>query len=504
MLTPGTGAYEVTVPVVCPKYDWWDCDYRERCLAAAKITHVTDASLPQEGYGLKVAQDGIEISSSDEAGRFHALQTLRQMSELVSTNRLSVPCCTIRDWPVFRWRGLQLDVVRHFFSKTDIKRLMDTMAEYKLNVFHWHLTDDQGWRLDLKSHPELVEYGAVRPCSVRYGTHARWLPPAKNREQEFDADRYGPFFYTREDVQEIVDYARKLHIAVVPEIEMPGHVRAFLAAHPECSCRGSELPRIPCCGWVIEDDVLCAGNDESIRIFEEIFDEVCGMFPDAPYIHIGGDECPRRRWKDCPKCQARIREIGAKDESGLQAWITARLVRHLEAKGRRVIGWDELLAGDVPNTTVGMSWRISAKGGSGTTFVSAAEAAARGHDIVLTPMAYCYFDVHQGIESDPNPYLAPWMDPVTLEKVYSFDPLSGIAESDRGHVLGAQANLWSEATHNITQLEWKAWPRACALSEVLWCGDLKPGFDDFRRRMETRRRDLLSRQVNCAPVRIEK
>lgn len=481
--------------------DWYDFDRLGLCLAETPTTYRTDASLPREGYRIDVRKDGVTIASADPAGAFYARQTLRQLATLTATNAIAIPCCTIEDSPQYRWRGMLLDEARHFFGKEIVKRQIDLMARHKMNVLHWHLTDDQGWRLDIPGHPELVKYGAVRPRSVAFGTHARWLRPGQNLEQEYNTEKYGPHFYTPEDVREVLSYARERHVTVVPEIELPGHVRAFLAAHPECSCRGSELPRIPRCGYSVEEDVLCVGNDESLRLFEEILDRVCEFFPDAPYIHIGGDECPRVRWKCCAKCQARMKTEGLKDENGLQVWITSKMVRHLEARGRRAVGWDEVLAGDVPLSTVGMSWRSSAKGGAGNNYISTAEAVRRGHDMVLSPGAFCYLDKKQGLRDDPYPYYSPWPgNEITMEKAYSFDPSAGIAAGDRGHVLGGQANLWTESTFTAFDLDWKTWPRACAIAEVLWLGDAKPGFGDFRLRMEKHRRRLIADKVNCAPL----
>ncbi|MBR4938631.1 MAG: beta-N-acetylhexosaminidase, partial [Kiritimatiellae bacterium] len=348
-----------------------------------KITVSRDAALPAEGYRLKVSENGIEIVSSGDAGEFYARQTLKQL--MVNYDKREdeesvYTCAEIADAPKYRWRGLMLDDARHFFGKETVKAFIDRLVEHKFNIFHWHLVDDQGWRLEIKSHPELVEYGAVRPCSVKYGTHPSW--PDGKLHFELNNEPYGPFYYTQDDIREILAYAKERHVTVVPEIELPGHVRAMLAAHPEYSCKGDKLPRVPRVYWSIEDDVLCAGNDGGIRLLEEIFDEVCELFPDSPVIHIGGDECPKKRWKECPKCQARMRELGLKDEGGLQAWLTTRFARYLEAKGRRVLGWDEILSGDVPASTIGMSWR-TARHGRGV--MTAGEAARRGHDVVCTP-----------------------------------------------------------------------------------------------------------------------
>ena len=493
------GCYALKVRRPTSAANFYDFDLAGCALDSAKFVRSEDPSLPESGYRLKVSAGGVEIAAPDDAGRFYALMTLRQLAEETGPDSVAIPCCEIRDWPAYRWRGMMIDEARHFLGKTAVKRVIDLMAAHKMNVLHWHLADDQGWRLELKRHPELVEYGAVRPQSVKLGTHARWLPPDGKLSFEYDNEKYGPFFHSQEDVREILVYAKANHVTVVPEIELPGHVRALLAAHPEFSCKG-DLPRVPRVGWSIEDEVLCVGNDAALAFLEDVFDEVCEMFPDTKYIHIGGDECPRVRWKSCPKCQARMRAGGMKDESGLQAWVTSRFVKCLERKGRRAVGWDEILAGDVPKSAVGMTWRLSAKGGAGTAYVSAAEAAHRGHDMVMTPTDSCYLSRRQFESGDPFPYYSPTGPLITLEKAYGFDPASGIPPEDRVHVLGGQASVWGESVFNVFDLEWKTWPRACAIAEVLWAGDRKPGYEDFMRRMKTHRRKLIGQGVNCAPL----
>ena len=500
--TAGAGTLAITSKVSYSYVDWYDFDRVGQCLAEANAVLSRDTALPPEGYAISVSGGGISIVAADGAGEFYARQTLRQLATLTGTNSVSIPCCTVRDWPAFRWRGVLVDEARHFLGKEMLFKIIDTMAMHKLNVLHWHLTDDQGWRLELKRHPELVEYGAARPRSVRFGSHASWKPPEYKMEFDFNSDRYGPFFHSQEDVKEILAYAKARHIVVVPEIELPGHVRALLAAHPEFVCEGAAHGREPAAEWGVQKEVLCVGNDKAVRLFEEVFDEVCELFPDSPFIHIGGDECPRDNWKKCPKCQARIKAEGLSDENGLQGWIVSRMVRHLEKRGKRAAGWDEVLAGDVPKSTVGMVWRSSAKGGAGTEYVSAAEAVGRGHDMVVSPNEFCYLNYMQGLSHDPYPYYSPWYadSPLTLEKAYSFDPCAGIPAECRSRVLGGQFCVWGESTFNIFDFEWKAWPRGCAIAEILWLGDAKPGFDDFLRRMKAHRIRLLDAHVNCAPL----
>ena len=489
---------------------------------ASVIKFEKDASIPCEGYRLEVTPDAIRVWSSDDAGAFYAVQTVEQLAvkkyipdPLRSEVKLresdySVRAVTIEDAPQFRWRGFMIDEARHFLGKEAVLKQIDLMARHKLNVFHWHLVDDQGWRLDLPRHPELVKYGAVRPCSVAYGHGAEWFGKEQVLKYRLNTERYGPYFYSPEDIREVCAYAKARHVTVVPEIEIPGHERALLAARPDLSCRGADaLERIPRVYWSIECDVLCAGNDEAIKYLEGVFDEVCDLFPDSPYIHIGGDECPKKRWKECPKCQSRMKSLGAKDERELQAWFTRHFVGYLGKKGRRTVGWDEVLFGNVPDSVIGMSWRTSAKSGAGGDYVSAQDAAAKGHDMVLTPSSFCYFSRRQGLPEDPFPYYEP--EPfaeqernpqaeLTLETAYGFDPYAGFPAPLRGRILGVQASVWTESIFNRMDFEWKAWPRTCALAEIAWTGPGVFTFADFRKRMRIHRRRLVADRVNCAPL----
>ena len=463
------------------------------CPADTKVVVVRDASVAAEGYRLEIRPASVTLTCSDGAGEAYGRETLRQLRV---DGKNEYVCCDVADAPRYPWRGFMLDEARHFFGKGVVKSVIDQLVRHKMNVLHWHLVDDQGWRLEIKGHPELVEFGATRPQSVKVGAKPAW--PNGELSYELDGERYGPFFYTQEDVREILAYAKARHVRVVPEIEMPGHVRALLAAHPELSCVGEKLPRVPRLFWSIEDDVLCAGNDGAVRLMEEILDEVCELFAESPVIHIGGDECPKMRWKTCAKCQARIKEKGLKDEKALQAWLVTHICRYLEEKGRRVLGWDEVLEGDIPSSTIAMSWRTSRHGPG---VMSAAEAARRGHDVVCTPNTVCYLDHAQGIADDPHAYY--WDSPVTVKRCYWFDPSEGVAEADRRHVLGGQANCWSESMFNRYDLEWKAWPRACAIAEVLWTGAERRDWADFARRLSVHVGRLRRDGVNAASFESE-
>ena len=464
----------------------------------AETTNVTDRidpTLPDEGYRLSIAKDGVTVTSKDDAGRFYARQTLRQLM----TDEGRYPCVEIADAPAFRWRGVMLDEGRHFFGKEEVKRILDLMAQHKYNVFHWHLTEDQGWRLDVPGYPELVRYGAVRPASPKHDATIKWIDRKKDLyTMDLDDATYGPFYYTEADIREIVEYAAARHIDVVPEIEFPGHVCAALAAYPEFACRPENLAgRHPRLVWGIEKEVLCLGNDRALKFMEDVIDYVCRIFP-SRFIHIGGDECPSEHWKDCPRCRARRESEGLDDEKALQPWITRRIVRQIESRGKRAIGWDEYLAGDVPLSAVGIAWRNPKKHKPGEV-VTAGQAAAKGHDMVVALSPLAYLSRPQGLEDDPFQYSKTAA--LTLEEAYGFDPLADVPESARPHILGGQACNWTEYTWNRDDLAWKMWPRACAIAEVLWCGGRKPGYGDFIRRMATHRRRLLRQGVNCAPLK---
>ena len=489
------------VPAPC-ELAWREgtCAYVE-----ADVRYVRDAALPPEGYRLEVTPGGVTVASADDAGAFYARKTLKQLAAgdggragarpsrgASGTPRPTIPCCVIKDAPAFRWRGFMLDEGRHFFGKETVKGLLDQMADHKLNVFHWHLTEDQGWRIDVPRFPELVKYGSVRPESPMHG--------CRGTKGDFrgNGQPYGPYFYTPDDIREILAYAKERFIMVVPEIEVPGHIRALLAAHPEFACKEG-LPRVPCMFNGVQDEVLCAGNDDAIRFMEQVYDEVCALFPGA-YIHIGGDECPKKRWKECPKCQARIKALGLKDEDELQAWVTRHFTDYLAKKGRRTIGWDEILAGNPGTETIVHNWRKPKYG---------IEAAEKGHDVVVSGLGMTYFSVPQGVPDDPFTYLSPKMR-CSLAKAYSFDPCAGMTDAAKKHVLGAECCMWSECVWNEYDLAFKLWPRACAFAETVWTGPVSDvqervppagrDFSDFLRRMAIHRKRLIAAGVNCAPL----
>ena len=463
-------------------------------------TETTDADVPREGYRLTVSSNGVSVVSSDDTGAFYALKTLEQLADKTDGG-FAVRGVEIQDHPSYPWRGVLIDEGRHFFGQRVVQRVIDLMAEHKLNILHWHLTEDQGWRLDVPGFPELVKYGSVRSQSPRPGSP--WHCNAKGiRIMQMDGVRYGPFFYTEQEVRDVIAYAAERHIMVVPEIELPGHVAALLAAHPEFACCPENVAkRDPRVVWGIENEVLCVGNDEAIAFFEKVLDWVCRTFP-APYVHIGGDECPTLRWEKCPKCLARVKAEKMSGVKDLQPWLTRRIVKFLEARGKRVVGWQAVLEGDAPKSLIGIGHGGQARRRDGT-LQPAAEGAVKGHDIISCPSHLTYYYDGQGLD-DPFQYGESGQPfgggKLTLEKAYSFNPLRGVPFEARGHVLGSESCNWSEYTWNEHDLAWKMWPRTCAMAEILWLGEDKPVYSDFISRMKGHRRRLIAAGVNCAPL----
>jgi hexosaminidase len=407
-----------------------------------------------EGYALSVRSDQVIIRALTPAGIFYACQTLLQLLPAAIESKTTVQGqdwtirqVEIEDQPRFPWRGMHLDVGRHFMPIEFIKTYIDLLSSYKLNIFHWHLTEDQGWRIEIKRHPKLIDIGAWR---------------LENGE------RYGGY-YTRTEIQEVVDYARQRFVTIVPEIEMPGHSVAALAAYPELSCTGG--PFTVATTWGIFKDVYCAGNERTFEFLENVLAEVIEMFP-GPYIHIGGDECPKTRWQACPQCQARIAREGLKNESELQSYFIKRVEQFLRANNRRLIGWDEILEGGLaPEATV-MSWR-GVKGGI--------KAARLGHDTVMSPNSYCYFDHYQSLSKREPKAFGGYLP---LRKVYSYEPVPlALTAEQAKHILGAQGNVWTEYMPTPEQVEYMLLPRMCALAEVVWSAQHLRYREDFRARL---------------------
>jgi len=403
----------------------------------------TAAGIPPEGYRIDISARRAQLSAGDDAGLFYGLQTLLQLAD----ERGNLPCVSIEDHPRYRYRGLHLDVCRHFFPVRFIKHYLDWMASCKLNTFHWHLTDDQGWRIEIKRYPRLTEIGGYRTRTQIGGFHEDPIT--------YEQGRYGGY-YTQDEIREVVAYAAERHIAVISEIEMPGHATAALAAYPELACGHGPKSFETSGRWGVLDDVFCPGKEQTFEFLEGVLDEVLELFP-SKLIHIGGDECPRVRWKECPDCRARMEDEGIEDEAGLQTYLTLRIGRHLEAKGRRLIGWDEILDGELAPGAVVMSWR-GTRGGIA--------AARRRHEVIMTPSTYLYFDKKATDSYDEPVSLSSSLLP--LEKIYGYDPDEGIAPEDRRYLLGVQANLWTEFIRTEGRASFQLLPRIYALAEIAW------------------------------------
>ncbi|MGA2244048.1 MAG: beta-N-acetylhexosaminidase [Verrucomicrobiota bacterium] len=433
-----------------------------------------------EGYALSISTTGVVVRATTPAGVFYGAQSLLQLlpPEIFSTNPVAgvawrIPCVQIEDQPRFVWRGFMLDVSRHFFTKADVEQVLDLMSLYKLNTFHWHLVDDQGWRIEIKRYPKLTSQGAWRD-GVGFG-----LDPQSTTAYDRQG-RYGGF-YTQREIREVVAYAAARHITIVPEIEMPGHSSAALAAYPQFACPSAQIST-PTKGGVFRG-VYCAGNDATFAFLGDILDEVTPLFP-GKYIHIGGDEVDKSNWQHCPLCQARIKAENLKDEAELQSWFVRRMEKIVNAHGKIFVGWSEIREGGLAPSATLMDWI-----GGG------AESAASGHDVVMTParpIDYCYFDHYQSTNQAAEPKAIGGYLP--LRRVYEFDPLpEKLAPEFQTHVLGGQANLWTEYVPNFRQVEYMMFPRLGALSEDDWSPKTARDWDDFQKRtaLNEKRLDVL-------------
>lgn len=428
-----------------------------------------DPSLGTEGYRLQIKPAGILLTAQAPAGIFYGVQTLLQLlpPEIQSKQaqpkekRWMIACADITDAPRFAWRGVMLDVSRHWFTKEEVKKLIDEIAQYKLNVFHWHLTDDQGWRIEIKSLPKLTEVGAWRAPRV-----GQWWQ--REPQQPGEKATYGGF-YTQEDVKEVLAYAAERYVRVVPEIDVPGHSVAALVSYPELACmKAPEAVNVGNKFYGEDENTLCVGKEETFEFMDKVLTEVAALFPDE-YVHIGGDECYKGFWHRCPRCQARMRAEGLKDENELQSYFIHRMEALLKAKGKKLIGWDEIIDGGLaPEATV-MSWRGMAGG---------IRAAKANHHVVMTPDTHCYLDLWQGEPSvEPDTYSM-----CRLTDSYQFNPVpDGVAPE---MILGGQGNLWAESVPTFRHAEYMLWPRAWALAEVLWSGPEKTDWKDFYPRVE--------------------
>lgn len=424
------------------------------------------------GYDLSISANKVVIKG-DTTGVFYAFQTLIQLINAQAGSEVKLPFVNITDKPVFPWRGMHLDVCRHFFPISFVKRYIDFLALYKLNTFHWHLTEDQGWRIEIKKYPKLTQVGAYRKGTMI----------GKYSDQKFDTLSYGGF-YTQEEIKEVVKYAQERHITIVPEIEMPGHALAAIASYPFLSCTGKQYDVAK--SWGVFDEVYCP-KDSTFNFLEDVLTEVISLFP-GKYIHIGGDECPKISWKNCERCQNLIKKEKLKDEHELQSYFIRRIEKFVNSKGRQIIGWDEILEGGLaPNASV-MSWR-GIDGGIA--------AAQQKHTVVMSPGKPCYFDHYQSKDIKDEPLAIGGFNP--LDSVYAYEPIpKSLLKEERKYILGAQANVWTEYILNEKQVEYMSLPRMCALAEVLWTKQSNKNYSDFIARLKVHKYLLDQLEVNYA------
>ena len=427
---------------------------------------ITQTISSVEGYQLSVQKDSITLEAKAPNGIFYGMQTLRQMLPLqIEQENLSdvawiLPCVEIEDEPRFAHRGLMLDVCRHFMSKSFIKKFVDMLAYHKMNIFHWHLTDDQGWRIEIKKYPKLTQIGAFRNRTLR-GHYA------SSGERRWDDVRCGGY-YTQDEIKEVIAYAKERFVTIIPEVEMPGHAVAALASYPELSCTGGpfEVEGL----WGVFNDIYCP-KEETFEFLENVLHEVIDIFP-SQYIHIGGDEAPILRWQECTHCQALIKREGLKGERELQSYFIKRIGKFVESRGRKIIGWDEILEGELPSNATVMSWRGEAGG---------VNAAKQGHNVIMTPNTYAYLDYYQ---ADPKTQPLAIGGFLPLEKVYEYNPiLSCLNVTEAKCILGVQGNIWTEYISDSKHVEYMALPRGAGIAEVGWSPESKRNYVDFRRRM---------------------
>ena len=412
-----------------------------------------------EGYKLQITPEKVLLTGGSEAGVFYGIQTIHKALPILKDGKVAaaLPAGTVTDFPRFRYRGFMIDVGRHFFPVSYLKQMIDLMALHNINYFHWHLTEDQGWRIEIKKYPKLTEIGSKRDSTI-----IDW------ETKKFDGKPHSGF-YTQDEAREIVRYAADRFITVVPEIDLPGHTTAALASYPELGCTGG--PYKVLCSFGVFPDVLCAGNDQTLQFTKDVLDEIMDIFP-SEYIHIGGDECPKSRWEKCPKCQAKIKELGIKalpkhsKENQLQTYFMSELEKEINAHGRRMLGWDEVLEGGLtPNSTI-MSWR-GIQGGI--------EAARQHHDVIMTPIQRLYFS---------NPRINKMTGFEWMNRVYNFEPVPAeLTDEEKKFVIGTQGCIWTEWTADSTKMEWQILPRMAALSEIQWTLPEHKNFERFMERL---------------------
>lgn len=422
------------------------------------VALTVDAALANpEAYKIEIKPEDITVSGGSAAGVLYGLQTLRKAVPDAGEHNVLYPVGTVEDSPRFAYRGAHLDVGRHFFPTDSVKTYLDMMALHNMNTFHWHLTEDQGWRIQIDKYPNLTETG-----SKRRGT------TIGHNTAEIDTIPVGGF-YTKDEIRDIIDYAAKRHFTIIPEVDLPGHMQAALASYPELGCTGG--PYEVWCNWGVTDQVLCAGNDSVYTFLDDVLGEVADLFP-SEYIHIGGDECAKGEWEKCAKCQAKIKKLGIKAdkehtaEQKLQSHVTKHVSDFLASKGKKIIGWDEILEGGIADDATVMSWRGEAGG---------IKASEMGHDVIMTPNTYLYFDYYQSPDKDKQPLAIGGNLPI--DKVYSYEPITeAMTPEQAAHIKGVQANVWTEYIPTFAQAQYMALPRWAALAEIQW---MQPGTRDY-------------------------
>jgi hexosaminidase len=443
--------------------------YSSNPKSASDIRLESNEDLPPESYALIINKNGVLIQASTHSGFYYAIQTLQQIFPIgneghnkINSKVVELPFLNIMDSPRFKWRGMMLDVSRHFFTINEIKELIDMLSFLKINTFHWHLVDDQGWRIEIKKYPKLTEIGAWRVNQE----HLLWNEVKENKLTE-KSDFGG--YYTQEEIKEVIEYAALRYINVVPEIELPAHVMSAIAAYPELSCKGEQI-MVPSGGvWPITE-IYCPGKETTFEFIENVLEEVTALFP-SKYVHIGGDEATKTNWKTCEHCQKRIKDEKLLDEEGLQSYMIKRVAEYLKIKNRTLIGWDEILEGGLPVDAIVMSWR-GIKGGL--------EAASLKHNVIMSPDTYFYLDHYQG-NKKTEPKAIGGFSP--FNHVYNFNPIpENMPVEDQKYVIGAQANMWTEYIHDFNHLQYMVFPRMLAVSEVLWSTPDNKNWNDFSKR----------------------
>ena len=438
-----------------------------------------DKSLAKEEYALHISSKGVKVVGSTAQGVYYGLQSLRQLVAAgeVTKKGIELQGMDIKDKPLLGHRGAMLDVCRHFFTVAEVKRFIDIAAMHKINAFHWHLTEDQGWRIEIKKYPELIKIGSMRKETV-IGRNSI--------SKTYDGTPHGGY-YTQEEIKDIVKYAAERYIEVIPEIDMPGHMVAALASYNHLGCRDEKFEVRT--RWGISKDVLCVGKESTFEFVEGVLEEVVKLFP-SKYIHLGGDECPRDRWKECPHCQKRIQEEGLKDENELQSYFMHRVEKFLAKHDRKIIGWDEIIYGGINKSATIMLWNDRNR----------AKAISLGNDVILTPKYFCYMDYYQTLRPFCNKEGLLFRDNriLTLSKAYSLDPYEGLQPSEYGRIKGVQANLWTEYISTFHRVQEKLLPRLAATAEAGWTIGAK-NFEDFARRLEHLRKLYEKEGIHYAP-----